>query len=596
MDLNALEGVMIDNPSKLGKFIIEAELGKGAMGIVYKAIDPYINRTVALKTVSNEQLCNQAIATNQTDTIAMRFKREAQAAGLLNHPNIVSVYEYGEDKGTAFIAMEFVKGRSLKVIFDRNERFDMNAIIKIMLQILGALAYSHKHSIVHRDIKPANIIIMSDGQVKIADFGIAHVESSDLTQMGTVLGTPNYMSPEQFMGQKVDGRSDLFSAGIIFYQFVTGENPFDGRSMATVMHKVLNLEPLDPFNLNFQVSTGLNRVIKQAISKRPEDRFQTAEAFCQAITEAYAAKSADPKNQLSESSNDACKTVILSEQIMQKNERTACDFTHMAFNPFKTFLVAPPESELVMSTHCSCSSLFNRALSSTQDALKKLIVLPSPFKSAITCGVIAALATALMFSIYRFMGNKSTTISKIQESLSMVQKPPAPPDTAETTEIVMGYANVLSMLTSLGLNSSPADLSLWTDRNQFLIGDRIHYYFKADKGYHVSIIGLTTDGKAVQLFPNRYQNNPMVHAGQTYVIVDDSAETALEVSGPAGQEEVIAFVSEQPFELFPTDFTRQPFIELSTNSSELKNVSDLIQIAQQLNISQKRIRYQIIGR
>ncbi len=170
------------------------------------------------------------------------------------------------------------------------------------------------------------------------------------------------------------------------------------------------------------------------------------------------------------------------------------------------------------------------------------------------------------------------------------------PPAIKKVETAGNYDKVVSMLTALGLNSTPADLSLWTDQNQFLIGDRIHYYFKADKDCHVVIIGVTTDRKVVQLFPNRYQTTPLVSAGQTYVIVDDSADMALEVAGPAGQEEVIAFISDKPFELFPTDFSHQPFIELSNSSDGLNKISSRVQMAQQLNISQKRIRYQIKGR
>ncbi len=584
---------MSDNPEKLGKFIIGAELGKGAMGIVYKALDPFINRTVALKTISKDLLGDQGPGTNPTDTITTRFKREAQAAGLLNHPNIVSVYEYGEDQGTAFIAMEFVQGRSLKDIFDRNERFEMNTIIKIMSQILGALAYSHKHGIVHRDIKPANIIMLPDGQVKITDFGIAHVESSDLTQMGTMLGTPNYMSPEQFTGQIVDGRTDLFCAGIIFYQFVTSENPFDGRTMATIMHKVLRLEPLDPVSLNFQVSTELNRVIKQAIAKIPEDRFQTAEAFSQAITEAYAAKPTGPKNQSIESVVDTFKTVILSEPLT-KGERSASGLPESPFNPFKTFFIAQPESKMETPASRSDESPSSRSLPATSNAFHNFTWLPSRLKWAIICGILAVLATGLIFSINRFMGHKTNAISGSHDNHTSASESPSITDPVETSGTFMRYEKIVSMLTALGLNTEPADLSLWTNQNQFRIGERIHYYFRADKDCHVVIIGLTTDKKVVQLFPNRYQTEPLIHGGRTYVIVDDNAETALEVSGPTGQEEVIAFMSDQPFELFPTDFSHQPFIELSNNSDGLKNVSSRIHTAQQLNISQKRIQYQVI--
>ena len=212
--------------TQLGKYEIRRELGRGAMGVVYEAFDPMIKRRVALKTIRPDQL-----ATERPDDVVARFRREAQAAGRLSHPNIVSIYDCDEDNGTWFIAMEFVDGRDLKERFAADERFRPADIERIMAQILAALDYSHRMGVVHRDIKPANVFILADGSVKVADFGIAHIESSNLTQVGTVVGTPNYMSPEQIMGLPVDGRSDIFSAGVILYQFLTGERPSTGSPM-----------------------------------------------------------------------------------------------------------------------------------------------------------------------------------------------------------------------------------------------------------------------------------------------------------------------------------------------------------------------------
>jgi len=228
-------------PQKLGKYEVRRQLGRGAMGIVYEGFDPFIQRTVALKTVRKELLDQ-----DQAQEMLARFQREAQAAGRLNHPNIVAIYDYGEDQETAYIAMEFIKGKELKELFAENTRFTLPNIVDIMTQLLTALNYSHLNGVVHRDIKPANIIVMADGQVKIADFGIARLDSSNLTQTGLVLGTPNYMSPEQFMGQHVDGRSDLFSAGVVLYQLLTGEKPFVGESTTTIMYQVLNNTPNAP--------------------------------------------------------------------------------------------------------------------------------------------------------------------------------------------------------------------------------------------------------------------------------------------------------------------------------------------------------------
>jgi serine/threonine-protein kinase len=268
---------MID---RLGKYEIRRELARGAMGVVYEAYDPLIKRRVALKTIRPDQLEG-----DRTADMVARFRREAQAAGRLNHPNIVAIYEFDEDAGTSFIAMEFVEGRELKECFAAEERFTLQDVAKIMSQILDALDYSHRQGVVHRDIKPANIFLQAGGTVKVADFGIAHIESSNLTQVGTVVGTPNYMSPEQIMGLPVDGRSDLFSAGVILYQFLTGERPFAG-STTTTMQKVLKEEPLAPSLLNVQLPPAIDAMMHKALAKRADERYQTAREFSLALTAA----------------------------------------------------------------------------------------------------------------------------------------------------------------------------------------------------------------------------------------------------------------------------------------------------------------------
>jgi eukaryotic-like serine/threonine-protein kinase len=266
--------------TSLGKYEIRRELGRGAMGVVYEGYDPLIKRLVALKTIRADQLAGE-----NAETVIVRFRREAQAAGRLNHPNIVAIYDFGEDQGVWYIAMEYVQGRELKDYFQVNERFAAADITRIMTQILAALGYSHRLGVIHRDIKPANIFLLDDGSVKVADFGIAHIESSNMTQVGTVLGTPSYMSPEQILGLPIDGRSDLFSAGVILYQFLTGERPFSG-SATTTMHKVLEEDPLPPSRFNVQVPGAMDAVVKKALAKRPDDRFQTADEFATALRDA----------------------------------------------------------------------------------------------------------------------------------------------------------------------------------------------------------------------------------------------------------------------------------------------------------------------
>jgi len=268
--------------NRVGKYEIRRELGRGAMGVVYEAYDTLIKRLVALKTIRADQL-----AGDTAENIAARFRREAQAAGRLNHPNIVSIYDFGEEDGVAYIAMEMVQGRELKDHFQASERFTTADTVRIMTQMLNALDYSHKQGVIHRDIKPANLFILPDGTVKVADFGIAHLETSTMTQVGTAIGTPAYMSPEQIQGLPIDGRSDLFSAGVILYQFLTGERPFSGTS-TTTMRKVLEEDPLPPSRFNIQVPAAMDAVVRKALAKRPDDRFATAREFADALRAAAA--------------------------------------------------------------------------------------------------------------------------------------------------------------------------------------------------------------------------------------------------------------------------------------------------------------------
>jgi serine/threonine-protein kinase len=263
---------------KLGKYEIRRRIGTGAMGIVYEGWDPGIGRRVAIKTLKQDLLDSPESA----DVLA-RFRREAQAAGRLNHPNIVAVHELGESDGIMYIAMEYVDGRELKDFCDRGERFPLGQAVRIVCALLAALDVAHAAGVVHRDIKPGNIFLVGNDGIKVGDFGVARVESSELTQAGSVLGTPSYMSPEQISGQVVDGRADLFSAGVILYQLLTGERPFQGTSLATIMHKLLKEEPTPPSVINVHVPPAFDAVITKALAKRPEGRYQTGAEFAAAI-------------------------------------------------------------------------------------------------------------------------------------------------------------------------------------------------------------------------------------------------------------------------------------------------------------------------
>jgi len=270
---------------RIGKYTITEVIGRGAMGIVYKAFDPNIRRTVAIKTIRLDGGEDE-----RAGAMLARFKNEAQAAGRLSHPGIVAVYEYGEEAGLAYIAMEYIQGNSLREYFARGTRFGEADAVSTMTQLLEALSYAHEQGVWHRDIKPSNLIVMRSGKLKIADFGIARIDSSNLTQTGYVMGTPGYMAPEQYMGGAVDWRADLFSAGVVMYELLTGVKPFAG-TVESAAYKVCHDNPLPPSQVrrDSPIAEAYDAVIARAIAKKPVERFESANAFRSALLDAHAA-------------------------------------------------------------------------------------------------------------------------------------------------------------------------------------------------------------------------------------------------------------------------------------------------------------------
>jgi predicted Ser/Thr protein kinase len=259
----------------IGKYKILGTLGKGGMGIVYKALDPDIERDVAIKTIRFE---NFPEGTQKDDLIA-RFVREARAAGKLAHANIVTIYEVGRENDTTYIVMQYIEGRSLQALIDSGQRLTLPEISAILEPIADALGYAHQNGIVHRDIKPANILIDKTGKPYLADFGVARVDSSTITRTGTSVGTLGYMSPEQVKGQNIDNRSDIFALGIVLYELLTGKTPFPGDNISTIVYKIVHEQPPRITEINSAVPPGYDFVIEKALAKNPEDRYQNCRQF-----------------------------------------------------------------------------------------------------------------------------------------------------------------------------------------------------------------------------------------------------------------------------------------------------------------------------
>jgi serine/threonine protein kinase len=255
--------------TKAGRYEILGELGRGGMGVVYRAKDPLIGRTVAVKTI---RLSEEGTGMSHAQLVE-RFQNEARAAGLLTHPNIVVIYDAGETDGLCYITMELIAGKSLQSMLDSGQKFSLPRLLHIMGQVCSALQFAHDHNVVHRDIKPANIMLTDDDLVKVTDFGTAKILQYGASQQTSAMGTPGYMSPEQIKGKAVDGRTDIFSLGVMLYEMTVGQKPFRGQDIATVLYHILNEDPVPPNQVNPSIPMGVSSTILKALSKSPHLRY-----------------------------------------------------------------------------------------------------------------------------------------------------------------------------------------------------------------------------------------------------------------------------------------------------------------------------------
>ena len=270
-------------PKNIGKYEVQGILGRGGMGVVYKAFDPAIHRQVAIKTITKS-----AMDASELQYAIARFRHEAQAVGRLTHPRIAAIFDYGEDNDIAYIVMELVNGKSLYEHLQNKARFELAEIGEIVRQLLDGLGYAHAQGVVHRDVKPSNILINDDGRIKISDFGIAHLDSSSLTQVGEIMGSPGYMSPEQFTGDEPDARTDIYAVGVIAYELLASRKPFIGSNVE-IMRQVISDRPVNASDFNPQISVQLDWATHKALAKKREDRFQNAREFALAFVQGIAA-------------------------------------------------------------------------------------------------------------------------------------------------------------------------------------------------------------------------------------------------------------------------------------------------------------------
>jgi serine/threonine-protein kinase len=270
----------MSEPTQFGRYQIVRVLGRGAMGLVYEGLDPRLDRQVAIKVISTAALADGDLRASYS----ARFIQEAQAVARLNHPHIVTLYDFGEENGVAYMVMELVRGEELAAYFDMSQDFHLDFTledaVRMSCELLDALGYAHRNGVIHRDVKPANVMLSHDLRVKLTDFGVARMAAVNVDQLDAdMVGTPSFMSPEQITGQAVGPQSDLFAAGIILYQFLTNERPFRGSGVFAVQQKILYEQPVPPSVLNPLLSPAFDHIVMRALAKRPEERYPSAAAF-----------------------------------------------------------------------------------------------------------------------------------------------------------------------------------------------------------------------------------------------------------------------------------------------------------------------------
>lgn len=360
-------------PERIGKYAISGLLGRGAMGVVYQGFDPHIHRPVAIKTIHKDLLGDTAAQ----DSIAARFRNEAQAVGRIAHPGVVAIYEFGEDADQAYIAMEFVQGRNLDQVLAGTPMLAEAQLLQIMDQLLDALAAAHAQGVWHRDIKPANLLLTAAGQVKLTDFGIARIEHLGLTQASSMIGTPGYMAPEQYMGEGIDQRADIFAAGVMLHRMLTGQLAFTGPA-EVVMYKILN----EPLPAPSQLTQGArpaayDAVVARATAKRADDRYPSAQAFRQALQEAARASPV--------ATADGDATVIVPLAHWARAVEAAASLRSGAL-PVSGTAAAPPTGWDLQTL-----SRIERSLASFVGPMARLLVRDA----ARRCSDVASLATAV---------------------------------------------------------------------------------------------------------------------------------------------------------------------------------------------------------
>jgi serine/threonine-protein kinase len=404
----------VNLPENIGRYQIQSELGKGAMGVVYKAVDPNIGRVVALKTMRLD------VHGIEEAEMLKRFKHEAVLAGVMNHPNVITIYDAGDWEGVFYMAMEFMEGKTLQVVLHDEHVVSTDRMLSVARQVCAGLDFAHQRGVIHRDIKPANIMLSADGTAKIMDFGIAK-SGSNMTTAGQVLGTPSYMSPEQVRGRNLDGRSDLFSFGVCMYEMLTGEKPFTGQNITTIIYKIMNEAPIPPRELDVSIHPGISAIITKALEKNPDERYQCGADLVRDL-ENYKSygSSAPPTKVMSAAAAEAAVASGARAAVATPHDIESVTTSHIASHQVDEAASAPAPQP---------ANVVGRTGSTVRNAVNRIAVPPPPQRGRLGIMIAALLAFVLLG-----VGTVKLMRARNAQPNQTAQNPSTEPSTSSTAQ------------------------------------------------------------------------------------------------------------------------------------------------------------------
>ncbi len=604
---------MDDNKTRIqavlgDKYEIRDLIQAGGMGKIFLGVHKALDKKVAIKIIHQELVKNEHFKS--------RFYREAKLAAGLDHSGIIDIYDFGSSDDFDYLIMPFIEGETLEARIKRQGPMDPGEGVRIMIEIADALHYAHSHNVIHRDIKPSNIMIDHQGKIIIADFGISKMMGdSDLTAPNTVLGSPKYMSPEQIKGQPVDARSDLYSLGLVFYEMLTGSHPFTGRDTSAIYYAQAHEIPPRPETARPEIPRDLGSIIMKLLAKAAGKRYADGGELLRDLRDYQQGESlsgANVENATVMAPSIRGDATMVDANI---NDATIVDSTmvdvHLvdAFRPGKAGSdripgpagpqTAPADGTLIAAPALPPGSFFKQhvksiALAGTAFVLVILILAmlfsgPSDQEDTAPPAAHTETPTPDDARTAAVIPSRETPPMATDAAPPIPPAGEAPPDKAPPSP-----ASFLRALDAVGKGRTAVDFSLWTDRQTYRVGETIRFQFETGRPCYALILGYTTGNELVQIFPNHYSAGQFIQPGRTYAVPDENMDFDLQVYGPAGQETVIALISDAPFHLFDASFSASnPFLSMTEKDAGASRLINAIAAISGRDISQQRLTFTI---